>query len=58
MYPFSEELFFPALLPGSVHLGQGYPGGSPVIETGLFSFPESLYGLRAKAGSEAPHGIG
>lgn len=55
MYLFSGDLFLPALLPGSLHLGQGHPGGSQLIETSLFSFPESLYELKPKTGSEAPH---
>lgn len=49
-------LFFPAFLPGCFHLGQGHPGGSQLIKTNLFSFPESLHRLRSKTSSEAPHG--
>lgn len=55
MYPFSGELFFPALLSRSLHLGHGNPEGSQFMETSLFSFLESLYGLRPKTGSEAPY---
>lgn len=51
-----EPEALPVLLPGRFHLSQGHPGGSQLIETNLFFFPESLYGLRSKTGSEAPHG--
>lgn len=56
MHLVSGELLLPVLLPGCFHLGQGHLGGSQLIETNLFFFPESLYELRSKTGSEAPHG--
>ena len=48
MHLVSGELFFPALLPGCFHSGQGHPGDTQLIKTNLFSFPESFHRLRSK----------